>query len=172
MVIILNGPLGIGKTATSWALLARFERAVLLEGDYLSALQPFDYYNQAHLDYAYATIGLVAAHHVAHGIRVVIINWVLESPEQLARLKQAVAPLALPTLSYRLWCDPAVIAERIRGRNAAEVAWELQRAQDLVAILDAAAQSGDLGIVVDTTSLSIEQTAEVIWQQVQRQTAP
>jgi len=31
MIVIINGPLGIGKTSVSWALLKRFERAVMLD---------------------------------------------------------------------------------------------------------------------------------------------
>src|SRR5512133_2808986 len=44
MIVIINGPLGVGKTSISWALLERFERAVMLDGDYLGAVQPFEIY--------------------------------------------------------------------------------------------------------------------------------
>lgn len=166
MVVIIHGPLGIGKTTTSWNLLYRFERAVLLEGDYIAAIQPFDYYNQAHLDYAYRTIGMIAAYHAANGIPNLIINWVLESPEQLDRLKQQLAALELPIVSYRLWCDPAVIAERIRQRNQPDLAFELDRSRELVAILDRAAETGDMGIRIDTTALTADQTAARIWADI------
>jgi hypothetical protein len=63
MITILNGPLGIGKTQTSWRLMWRLERAALLDCDYIAAVHPFDYYNQDHLDYAYATVAALATHH-------------------------------------------------------------------------------------------------------------
>lgn len=172
MVIIINGPLGIGKTSISWNLLARFDHAVLLEGDYLAAIQPFDYYNQAHLDYAYMTFGVIMAHHVAHGIRNIIINWVFESSEQLARLKQELELYDLPIATYRLWCQPDVIAARIQQRNQPDVAWEIQRSRELVAILDRAALTGGMGTVIDTTSLTIEQAAATIWNDIQQQRIP
>jgi broad-specificity NMP kinase len=44
MIVIINGPCGIGKTSVAWALNARFERAVMLDGDYLGTVHPFEIY--------------------------------------------------------------------------------------------------------------------------------
>jgi len=38
MIVIINGPCGIGKTSVAWALNARFDRAVMLDGDYIGAV--------------------------------------------------------------------------------------------------------------------------------------
>ena len=38
MIIIINGSLGVGKTEISWELIERFDRAVMLDGDYLGAV--------------------------------------------------------------------------------------------------------------------------------------
>src|SRR6476661_6696946 len=62
MIIIINGPLGIGKTQTSWALVRRFPRAVMLDADYVAEFHPFDYYNDEHLAYAHATMRVMVAH--------------------------------------------------------------------------------------------------------------
>lgn len=167
MIVIVNGPLGIGKTSVSWLLLERFPRAVLLEGDYIAAIQPFDYYNQTDLDYAYRTFGLLAAHHVAHGISNIVCNWVWESAEQLARVRRELGVVALPICTYRLWCAPDVIAERVRRRNLPNLDWELQRSRELVGILDRAAFAGDMGIPIDTTTLTPDQTAQAIWNDLQ-----
>ncbi len=139
--MIINGPLGIGKTSAAWSLLSRFganetnsitsasninvsnqqgrrQRAVMLDGDYVAgALSPFDYYNQADLDYAYATCATLARHHHAYGIHYTVLNWVLESHGHVQRLTDAlVAATGLPVRTFRLRCDAEVIAARIRGR--------------------------------------------------------
>src|SRR6476661_4015137 len=62
MILIINGPLGIGKTQTSWALVRRFPRAVMLDADYVAEFHPFDYYNDEHLAYAHATMRVMVAH--------------------------------------------------------------------------------------------------------------
>ena len=43
------------------------------------------------------------------------------------------------------------------------ISWEVERARQLAAIQQAAALQGDLGFVVDTSHLSVQQTAQAIW---------
>jgi hypothetical protein len=162
MIVIINGPLGIGKTETSWALLRRFERAVMLDADYVAAFHPFDYYNDAHLAYAQTTLRVLVGHHHGHGFQDFVINWVFETPFQLARLKQALAEFGLPIHAYRLTCDVDEIARRVRRRNLPDLDFELRRSRELVDILDKAVRTGDLGHVIDTTNLSVEQTVDAI----------
>lgn len=163
MIIILNGPLGIGKTTTAWGVVARFERAVMLDMDYIAAIQPFDYYRQSDLDYAYQTLALLLTHHQAHGYQNFVVNWVFEAAGQLERLKSRLAPLGLPIHVFRLTCAPDVVEQRIRRRNLPDVEWEVQRARELIGILDRAATEGDMGTLIDTTSFTPEVVVDVIW---------
>ncbi len=167
MIIILNGPLGIGKTQTSWALVQHFPRAVMLDADYVAEFHPFDYYNDEHLAYAHATLRVLTAHHVSHGFQHFVINWIFETPFQLNRLKQLLADLELPIYAFRLICAPEEIERRVRRRNLPDLDYELRRSRELVGILDDAARTGDLGTPLDTTSLTAEQTAKAILQHIQ-----
>jgi broad-specificity NMP kinase len=163
MIIILNGPLGIGKTTTAWGVVGRFERAVMLDMDYIAAIQPFDYYRQSDLDYAYQTLAILLTHHQAHGYQNFVVNWVFESAAQIERLKSHLAPLELPIHVFRLTCAPDVVEQRIRRRNLPDVEWEVQRARDLISILERAASEGDIGTLIDTTFLTPEAVVDVIW---------
>lgn len=96
------------------------------------------------------------------------MHWVFESPEQLAHLKQTLTPLALPIIIYRLWCDPDMIAARIRKRDPSDLAFELRRSRELVALLNRAAEMGDMDIIIDTTAVPAEQTAAIIWTDLQQ----
>ena len=60
MIIIINGPLGIGKSETSWELLYLFDKAAMLDGDYLGAVQPFEIYDEQRIAHLYETFRLVA----------------------------------------------------------------------------------------------------------------
>jgi broad-specificity NMP kinase len=163
MVIIVNGPLGIGKSTVSWELLYRFPRAVMLDVDHVAAFHPFDFYEQAHLDYSYETLRVLVEHHVRHSFEDFVVNWVLESAEQLARLTASVAGAGGPVHAFRLRCEPEVVAARVRARSRPDLEWELARARELAGILDRAAGEGDLGTVIDTTALTPAETAERIW---------
>ena len=166
MIIIINGPLGIGKTQTSWALVRRFSRAVMLDADYVAEFHPFDYYNDAHLAYAHATLRVLTAHHISHGFQHFVINWIFETPFQLEQLKRLLADLGPPIYAFRLVCAPEEIERRVRRRNLPDLDYELQRSRELIDILDRAALTGDLGTPLDTTSLTAEQTADAILRQI------
>ncbi len=166
MIIIVNGPLGIGKTQTSWALTRRFSRAVMLDADYVAEFHPFDYYNDEHLAYAHATLRVLTAHHLSHGFQDFVINWIFETPFQLDRLKQLLADLGPPIHAFRLVCAPDEIERRVRRRNLPDLDFELRRSRELVDILDRAALTGDLGTPIDTTSLTAEQTADMILSKI------
>ena len=44
MIVILNGSVGVGKTATSWKLHEKFDKSVMLDGDFIGAVHPFEIY--------------------------------------------------------------------------------------------------------------------------------
>src|SRR6476646_2288344 len=145
MIININGPLGIGKTQTSWALVRHFPRAVMLDADYVAEFHPFDYYNDEHLAYAQATLRVLVAHHISHGFQYFVINWIFETPFQLDRLRRRLADLGLPIYAFRLICAPEVIERRVRRRNLPDLEYELQRSRELIDILNRAALTGDIG---------------------------
>ena len=67
MIVIINGPCGIGKTSVAWELNAQFERAVMLDGDYIGAVHPFEIYDDARITYLYRTLHHLIAYHVEQG---------------------------------------------------------------------------------------------------------
>jgi thymidylate kinase len=162
MIIVLNGPLGIGKSTTAWALNERLDRSVMLDMDYIVAIHPFDYYHQPDLEYAYATAALLIRHHQAHGYRHFVVNWVFESAEQLQRFASHLEPTGLPLHSFYLTCDPDMLEQRIRRRNLSDVEWEVQRGRELVKILERAAEAGNIGVPIDTTSRSPDEVVSTI----------
>lgn len=173
MIIVINGPLGIGKTETSWELLYMFDKAVMLDGDYLGAVQPFEIYDAERIAYLYETIRLVAGHHYAHGYCNLVINYVFEVPESLANLRQRLEELDTDIHTFRLTCSEEEIERRVKKRssNLESLAWELERFRQLTRIQDTNAQQGDLGKVIDTTKLSARQVAKQIWKKAHEEAA-
>jgi GrpB-like predicted nucleotidyltransferase (UPF0157 family)/predicted kinase len=169
MIIILNGPLGVGKTEVAWKLIEKFDRAIMLDGDYLGAVHPFEIHDKQRVTYLYDTICHVARFHVEHGWRNLVVDYVFETPESLAQLRRALNEIDNVTHAYRLACSPEEIARRIRARGNSDPAfleWELKRFRELQAIQDRHARRGDLGYVVDTTNLSIAEVADAIWRDI------
>ncbi len=173
MIVILNGPLGVGKTDVAWKLIEKFDRAIMLDGDYLGAVHPFEIYDEQRVAYLYDTLCHVARFHAEHGYRNFVVDYVFETPESLAQLRCALNEIDDVTYAFRLTCSAEEMERRIRNRSSdpARIAWELNRFRELMVIQEANARHGDLGFVVDTTALSIEEVADTIWRNITEEVA-
>ncbi|MBX2812321.1 MAG: hypothetical protein KTR25_10950 [Myxococcales bacterium] len=165
MIVIINGPCGIGKSSTSWALNELFERSVMLDGDFIGAVHPFEIYDDQRITYLYRTLAhLIRFHRHEGGYTHFVINYVFESADSLAELKAEVGAIDPEVYAFRLIAEDAAVELRIRGRerDSDEVARQLNRYRELVAIQNEGAQCGDLGTIVDTTGVTVQEVAQRI----------
>lgn len=162
MIVVLNGSVGVGKTSVAWALHACLEPSVMLDGDYLGAVNPFDLYDARRVTYLYDTLVHVIAFHQAHAYKHFVLNYVFETPESLKELTDKLAALDDSVHVFWLRCDESVQAQRITERNNAQVTWEMQRFAELNALQTQASQAGFIGHPVDTTQLTAERVARFI----------
>ena len=84
LVILLNGPLGVGKSTLGEVLGEAIEKSVTLDGDRLLALNPPPVDEIASL---HATIAVLVGHHFAEGYRRFIINHYWSRPREIADLQ-------------------------------------------------------------------------------------
>ena len=85
MIIVLNGPLGIGKSTLAEALAESIAQCVMLDGDHLVAANP----PQAdEREYLHTTIALLVEHHRRFGYRHFVIDYIWRTPQELADLRR------------------------------------------------------------------------------------
>lgn len=84
MIIILNGPLGIGKPTLAEALIESIDQCMMLDGDHLVAATspPAD-----EVEYLHSTIALLVAPHRRFGYRHFVINHFRRTPDELDDLR-------------------------------------------------------------------------------------
>jgi shikimate kinase len=129
MFIVLNGPLGVGKSTLAELLAERIHQCVMLDGDHLSAANPPP---ADAVGYLHATIALLVAHHLRSGYRHLVINHLWRTPAELddlrRRLLDADPDAEVHCLLLTLPLDENL--RRIRRRQGAravdEHAFELQ----------------------------------------------
>jgi shikimate kinase len=85
MIIVLNGPLGIGKSTLAEALAESIDQCVMLDGDHLVAANPPP---ADEIEYLHSTIALLVAHHRRFGYRHFVIDHFWRTPEELADLRR------------------------------------------------------------------------------------
>lgn len=91
MIILLNGPLGIGKSTLAEALTERIDGCVTLDGDALVAVHPAPHDEREHL---HATLALLVAHHRQFGYRHFVIDHLWTSPEDIDDLRARLRTVA------------------------------------------------------------------------------
>jgi len=169
MITIIDGPCGIGKTTVAWELNSRFKRSVMLDGDYIGAVHPFEIYDEERVAYLYQTLRHLILFHVeVGGYQDFVINYVFETPASLSELCSLLDGLAGEVRTFRLVASDEALQRRIRAREDAvdregELAWYLKRYKELVAIQTSAAERGDMGEVIDTTGILPAEVADLIW---------
>ena len=90
MIIVLNGPLGTGKSTLGEALSESIDNCVLLDGDRLITANPP---HRDELEHLHSTIALLIPHHRRYGYRHFVIDYVWRSPQELADLRHRLAPI-------------------------------------------------------------------------------
>jgi hypothetical protein len=90
MFIVLNGPLGIGKSTLAEALTESLESCVMLDGDWIIAVNP----PQAdELQYLHSTVEVLVAHHRRFGYRHFVIVYLWRTAVELSDLRQRLAAI-------------------------------------------------------------------------------
>lgn len=85
MIVLLNGPLGVGKSTLAEGLAESLDGCVMLDGDHLVAASPPPADEQEHL---HSTVALLVGHHRRFGYRHFVIDHVWLSPEALGDLRR------------------------------------------------------------------------------------
>jgi hypothetical protein len=85
VIIVLNGPLGIGKSTLAELVTENLAQCVMLDGDRLVAANPPAADEREHL---HSTLALLVSHHRRFGYRHFVIDYVWRSAADLDDLRQ------------------------------------------------------------------------------------
>jgi thymidylate kinase len=116
MIIVLNGPLGIGKSTLSEALAESIDQCVMLDGDYLVAANPQSFDPLGHL---HSTIALLVAHHRRFGYLHFVVNHIWTSPAELADLRSRLSKMDEDIRCFLLTLPADENLQRIERRAGA-----------------------------------------------------
>jgi hypothetical protein len=167
MIILLNGAIGVGKTTTALDLVHKISGLSVIDGELLAPIRPFDPNSSEMFDYACTTLQILLDHHSRHGFDHFVVSWILETPEKMQRFHDTIpVNLRSSVQSFLLLCEIGELIGRIKTRNRPDVAHEIRRGRELFAVLQAAANGGNLGYPIDTTSIESESVAKLIYERL------
>jgi hypothetical protein len=160
-VVILTGPVGVGKTTVATAIAdlldARDVPCALVDMDALRACFPRPADDPFHLALGYRNLAAIWTNVRAAGAGRLILADVVESPD-LSPYRQAIPGADITVV--RLVASPETIAQRLRGReDGPSLAWHLDRAGELASLFE---RGGIGALVIDANHQSPADLATVI----------
>lgn len=165
-LVLLGGPMGVGKTTAGRLLRDKLAPAFFLDGDWCWDMSPFDPSEGRRRMVVENIAHLLGAFLDDPGAGAVVFCWVMDRPE----IPRAVlAPLA--GREFRLWhfslvASPEELARRIRG----DMARGLRGPDAVERSLARLPRYGALdAITIDTTALTPEETAEDLKRRIRSQ---
>lgn len=152
MIIILNGPLGIGKSTLAEALMEEMDHCVMLDGDHVIAINPPP---PNELEYLHATLSFLIQHHKSRGYRNFVINHIWRTPDDLDDLCRRLSHIEPDIRCFLLTLPLQENLRRIEVRQSAraldEQAFERHTVMEEREVLYARASSG-LGEELDVSA--------------------
>jgi thymidylate kinase len=151
MIIVLNGPLGIGKSTLAEALTERIDACATLSGDHLLAVNPPSKTAVKHL---HSTIELLVVHHRRFGYRNFVIEHVWRTEWELTDLKRRLDDTEVHCFLLTLPIEENL--RRIERRQAARAIDERELEHVTVAEERRALEGPGLGTPFDVSAAPAE----------------
>lgn len=123
MIIVLNGPLGIGKSTLAEALTESIDRCAMLDGDRLVAVNP-PYRDE--LEHLHSTIALLVAHHYRYGYLHFVIDYIWRSAAELVDLRRRLEHIDSDIRCFLLTLPAEENLRRIERRASVRAINELE----------------------------------------------
>lgn len=162
-LLIVTGPVGVGKTSVGYAISESFDSAsvahAFVDVDGLTRFFPRPEDDPYATSLATKNLAAVWSNFQAAGATCLIVADVIESCDDLDRIRSAVDGAAI--LLVRLFASDLTLERRLRGRESdSNLGWYLRRAKVLSEEMH---EAGLEDLLVDTDGKSIDEiTREIL----------
>ncbi len=164
-LILVNGPMGVGKSTTCHRLLHRIENCAFLDGDWCWTMNPFVVSEENKKMVMHNIVHILRSYLNNTTFEYVIFCWVLHRMDTFNELLNALKNIPFELHAFSLVCSPdqlkrRLICDRLAGRRSTDVVDSLARLP-LYADMPT--------VQIDTTNQTADQTAEYILHQISLQ---
>lgn len=119
-LVIVNGPMGVGKSTVCRALLKRLERAVYLDGDWCWNMHPFTV-NPENKAMVLRNICFLLRSFLENSqLDTVIFCWVIPELAILEQILEPMQDISIEPRVFTLVCEPSTLRRRLEADVAAD----------------------------------------------------
>jgi hypothetical protein len=162
MVLFVNGSLGVGKTSVAQYLLGSFPQTVLLEGDALCNINPFDAYDTTRIAAVTDILRFMVERYQRIGFTRFVVDTIFEKTSEIEAVNGLLAEVD-PNISHYLLVSSAGQREdNIRKRRRENHLWEIERSHALQELLITEFRASTLVRTIDVTGMSVSEVGETL----------
>ena len=157
-VIVINGPMGVGKTATGRAIADRVPGTALIDGDWCMDIHPFVGNRETKAMAVDNILHMIANYGRCSECDMVVLAWLMDDPWVRQAISDGLSSLHMEEKGVTLVCDRESLIRRWKQDRSCE--WRTDRwLEASLASLSVFASRPD---ALDTSHLTIAQAAERI----------
>jgi len=157
-VIIINGPMGVGKTVTGKLIADNNPGTAFIDGDWCMDIHPFVGNRETKAMAIDNILHMIGNYQKCSECRMVVLVWLMDDQWVLRRIRDGLSALRTEVKNITLVCEREVLINRWRNDHNCE--WRTE--QWLEVSLASLQYFSSMKDVIDTSELTVEQIAELI----------
>ena len=157
-VIVINGPMGVGKTTVGRCIAQMRPGTAFIDGDWCMDLHPFVGSAETRAMAVDNILHMAGNYMKCSACRMAVLVWLMDDPQVLRAVPDGLAALGAQVKTVTLICGREELIRRWEGDRACE--WRTP--QWLEVSLKSLPYFASLEGALDTGALSAEQAAEII----------
>ena len=160
-VIIINGPMGVGKTTVGKYIAERFPGTAFIDGDWCMDIHPFVGNRETRAMAVDNILHMIGNYQRCSVCDRVVLVWLMDDPWVIQRIAEGLSALRAEVKSATLVCDAESLIRRWKNDRNCE--W---RTDDWLRIsLKSLPGFAAMDQVIDTSDLPVDRVAEQIMRQ-------
>ena len=157
-VIIINGPMGVGKTATGKYIAETNPGTAFIDGDWCMDIHPFVGNRETKTMAVDNILHMIGNYQKCSACRMIVLVWLMDDPWVLQLIMEGLAALQAEVRSVTLVCDRANLISRWKNDHICE--WRTDRWLDIS--LSSLPYFASMKNAIDTSGLSVDRVADMI----------
>lgn len=157
-VVIINGPMGVGKTTVGKYIAEQYAGTAFIDGDWCMDIHPFVGNRETKAMAVDNILHMIGNYSRCSACRMIVLVWLMDDEWVRQRIAEGVEGMGLERKSVTLMCGADELARRWKNDDTCE--W---RTDEWLAVsLKSLAQFAALADCIDTGGMSVAQAAEAI----------
>lgn len=157
-VIILNGPMGVGKTTVGKYIAEHNPGTAFIDGDWCMDIHPFVGNNETRAMAVDNILYMIGNYQKCSECSMVVLVWLMDDPKVVKQISDGIMNLNAQPMLYTLICGQEELIRRWEKDTQCE--WRTD--EWLNVSLKSLSSFASMENIIDTDGLSVEHIAEMI----------